>query len=179
MTGILNNSKTYLCGAMENSLNSVEWRVRVTRALEEIGIVCFDPNKQHFLNQVTEGPEDQEMLKSKRQSGDWNYIHKYMTEIIRRDLRYVDLSTFIIVNIEPDKPTYGTIHELVVASMQGKPILLHINDKARFPLWLAGLVNMDLVFDDWEKLIKYIKDIDSGTIYADPKYWKILIKEYR
>jgi hypothetical protein len=168
-----------MIGNIERSADAFMWREEVSRALSSLNIICFDPNKEHFINQPAEGPEDRRKLNIARSEGNWSFVSDYMKSVIARDLRYVDLSEFIIGNIEPSMPTFGTIHELVIASLQNKPILLHIKDKKEFPLWLAGLVNMDLVFEQWEDLINYVKGIDSGEIFADPKYWKILIEEYR
>ena len=177
--GILNKTKCYLVGNLENTEDAYDWRKIYTEDLEKLGVKCFDPNKNHFLNQSSETEEDRNTLKQMRDNGEWEYVHNYMKGVIRRDLRFIDLSTFIIGNIEPDQPTWGTIHEIVMASIQKKPILLTIKDKKRFPLWLAGLMDMDLVFEKWEDLLKYLVKIDSAETPANPKYWKILMEDYR
>jgi hypothetical protein len=172
--GLLKNSYCYLVGPIEYSDNCFDWRLTMTQAIDQISVKCFDQNKDHFINQSTETQEDRDMLKSQRESGDWEKISKYMKGVISRDLRMVDLSTFIIGKIDPDVPTFGTIHEIVIASLQNKPILIYTENKKKFPLWLSGLLNMDLVFESWIEIVDYLIKIDSGEIYADPKYWKIL-----
>lgn len=175
--GLLKNSYCYLVGPIEYSDNCFDWRLAVTESVKHIGIKCFDPNKDHFINQLTENQKDRDALKAKRESGDWKNISEYMKGVIRRDLRMVDLSTFIIGKIDPEVPTFGTIHEIVIASLQNKPILIYTDDKKKFPLWLAGLINMDLVFESWSEIVEYLIKINSEEIYADPKYWKILANE--
>jgi hypothetical protein len=175
--GLLKNSYCYLVGPIEYSENCFDWRLAVTESVKHIGIKCFDPNKDHFVNQLTETQKDRDALKAKRESGDWKSISKYMKGVISRDLRMVDLSTFIIGKIDPEVPTFGTIHEIVIASLQNKPILIYTDDKKKFPLWLAGLINMDLVFESWGEIVEYLIKINSKEIYADPKYWKILTNE--
>lgn len=175
---LLKNSTTYLVGPMEYSSDCFSWRDAITSTLQlNFNIKCFDPNKDHFVNLVSETEEDRAILKEQRELENWTYVSDYMKQVIRRDLRMVDLSTFIVGRIEPETPTFGTIHEIVVASLQSKPILIQTDDKKKFPLWLAGLVNMNMVFETWEELVSYLAKIDSGEIYADPKYWKILSHE--
>jgi nucleoside 2-deoxyribosyltransferase len=179
MSRILNKTKCYLVGNLEYTEDAYDWRAIYTKDLESLGIKCFDPNKNHFLNQSSETEEDRVNLKNMRDQGEWQYVSDYMKGVIRRDLRFIDLSTFIIGNIEPDRPTFGTIHEIVMASIQKKPILLTIKDKSQFPLWLAGLIDMSLVFEKWEHLFGYLNKINEGKIFADPKYWKVLVEDFR
>jgi hypothetical protein len=179
MQGYLHNTKCYLIGNLEATKDASQWREHATKELKKIGVKCFDPNKTHFVNQTTETEEDRRKLKEKRNEGDWQFIASYMKDVIRKDLRYVDLSTFLIANLEPDNPTYGTIHEIIQASLQSKPVLFHIEDKRKFPLWLAGLVDMDLVWESWDPLFDYLRALNNGEKYADPKYWKLLKTHYR
>lgn len=175
--GILYGSKTYLCGNLENTKDAYKWRGEVAELLlKEIGVECFDPNLEHFINQLSETEETRNILKTKREEGDWDYLYNYMQSIVRRDLRYVDLSTFLICNLEPELATFGTTWELCVAHQQRKPVLFKVKDKSKFPLWLAGLFKSEFVWEEWDGLIQYLKDINSETIYANPKYWKILAK---
>lgn len=171
---ILKNSTCYLVGPIEYDDNCADWRNNITKLLKTINVKCFDPNKDHFINQPTETQDDRNLLKSQRNRNEWDAISKYMKRVISRDLRMVDLSTFVIGKIDSKVPTYGTIHEIVIASLQKKPILIYTDNKKKFPLWLAGILNMDLVFESWDEIFDYLKKINSGAIYADPKYWKIL-----
>lgn len=177
--GSLYNTKCYLIGNLESTNDPSHWRESVAQRLKQIGVKCFDPNKTHFVNQHSETEQDREVLKEMRRKGNWDYVSNYMKNVIRKDLRYVDLSTFLVANIEPSNPTYGTIHEIIQAAQQSKPILFHIDDKHRFPLWLAGLVDTNMVWEDWEHLYAHLEAINSGEIYADPKYWKLLKFHYR
>ena len=127
--GILTDSYCYLVGPIEYSDNCFDWRVTITEAIKQIGIKCFDPNRDHFINQPTETKEDRSRLREQRESGDWASITKYMKDVISRDLRMVDLSTFIIAKVDPETPTFGSIHEIVIASLQNKPILIYTDDK--------------------------------------------------
>lgn len=175
--GLLTDSHVYLVGALEYAKDGYSWRHSITGALSEMGIKVFDPNRDHFANLPTETEEDREALKAERNSGNLAAVKERMRAIIQRDLRMVDLSSFIIANIEPETPTFGSMHEIVVATQQNKAILIRTDDKTKFPLWLAGMVNVNLIFTTWFELIQYVRSIHSGAAYADPKYWKIITNE--
>jgi len=175
--GILKNTNCYLVGNIEYTQDAYSWRTMISRELAAMGVKSLDPNKDNFINQTSENEDDRKRLKDARSRGEWAFVHDYMKKVIRRDLRMVDLSTFIVGRIEPKMPTFGTIHEIVEASKQSKPILLQTDRKDEFPLWLAGLVNMEMVFESWTEVLIYIHSIDGGSVKADPKYWKILNNE--
>lgn len=175
--GLLTNAYVYLCGPIQNAKDCYSWRYAITASLTDLGINVFDPNKDHFVNQPTESYEDRQNMLAQRSKGDFEFVHDYMKKVIRRDLRQTDLSTFLIGHIDPDIPTWGTVHELVLAAQQGKAILIHTEDKKKFPLWLIGLLNMDLVFESWSDLMDYVRKIHFAEIYAEPKYWKIVAHE--
>ena len=99
--------------------------------------------------------------------------------VIQKDLRLIDISDFIIVNLEIDKPTFGTMHELVVATQQKKPIFLSVNDKKRTPLWLIGLVKPKYIYSGIGDVIRKIKDIDSDTCHMDSDKWRLLLPHLR
>ncbi len=174
----LNKTKCYLASPLENT-NNLDWRSIITKEFNKLGIVCLDPTIPVFENQVYESAEDREMLKEKRAIGDFKFLHEYMVQVIRKDLREIDIADFIIVNLEPSKPTYGTIHEIVVSSQQRKPIICIVPDRKSMPLWLIGLLNMDFVFESIEEVVNYINAVDSGAVEIDSKYWKLLLPEFR
>lgn len=176
---ILNKTKCYLGGNLENTDDCINWREKITKELNSMGVICLDPTKQILTEQVTETEEDRIMLKNWRENCQFDKIHAFMKNVIRRDLRAIDFSYFMIFKLEPTKPTWGTVHEIVVSVQQRKPILILINDKRQMPLWLIGLVNMNYVFEKMEDLISYLKKLDSGEERMDAKYWKILNEELR
>lgn len=170
----LKNTIVYLAGNLESTSDAENWRNSLTEKLTPFGVKVLDPTKKIFNDQISETEESRQQLKKWRENGDYHLVAPFMKEIIRRDLRAVDMSNFLICRLEPTKVTWGTTHEIVVASQQRKPILMILEDKTLMPLWLMGLVNMDFVFDNEEELMSYIKDLDSGKKFMDSKYWKIL-----
>ena len=174
MQNILNNTTYYAAGNLENTEDAENWRDSLAKELAIFGIKCLDPTKKMFRGQVQESEETRQLLKKWRREGRFDLISPFMKEIIRKDLRAVDISTFVVVKLEPSRPSFGTIHELVISSQQKKPILILINDRKQMPLWLTGLLDMNFVFETQEELINYLKRVNSGEEKIDQKYWKII-----
>lgn len=174
MPGILYRTRVYLGGNLEFVDDEFGWREKVTNDISSIGIICLDPTKETLLGYELETKQDREVLKQKREQGDYDFVSKYMQNVISRDLRCIDISDFVIFKLELNKPTYGSIHELVIAEQQHKPIFLIINDRKQIPLWLSGIVKIKNVFETVDELILYLKKINSGEIEIDKKEWKLL-----
>jgi hypothetical protein len=174
---ILKKTTCYLAGNLENTSDAEDWRNRFAKKLSLLGVTALDPTKKMFLDQLEETEEVRNELKKWRETGQFDKLHSFMKDIIRRDLRAVDISTFCIFKLEPSKPSYGTIHELVIASQQRKPLLFLIDDIKQMPLWLIGLVNMNYVFQNEEDLFIYLNLVNENKIALDTKYWKILLDE--
>ena len=64
-----------------------------------------------------------------------------MKEIRNVDLRMVDISDFIIANIDLDVHACGTYEEIVTANRQKKPIIVRMKQgKSHAPDWLLGML---------------------------------------
>lgn len=172
--GLLYKSKVYLGGNLENVNDEIGWRKKLTDKLSLIGITCLDPTKETFLGYNLETRQDREYLKERRELGDFDYVSSYMEEVIARDLRCIDLSDFVIFKIEVQNPTYGTVHELVVAEQEHKPILVIVNDRHKFPLWLSGLVEKEHIFENEDDLLNYLTGVNDNKIEINKKKWKLL-----
>jgi len=172
-------TRTYLAGNLEHVLDEYLWREQITNELSKMGIICLDPVKKCFADFPKETSQDRMMLKEKRELGDDDYVKKYMSEIIAKDLRSIDISDFIIFKLETDKPTYGTIHEFVVAEKQHKPLLVIVEDNKLVPLWLRGMLQKEWIFASVDECVIYLNKINSGEIKMNKKYWKLLEKDYR
>lgn len=170
----LKNTYCYLAGNLEHTDDAENWRNDFAAELRTIGVNVLDPTKQMFQEQICENEEIRNCFKQMRKNHEFSQLHDIMKNIIRRDLRAVDLSTFLIVRLEPFKATWGTTHEIIQASIQRKPILFLIDKKEDMPLWLIGLVNMDFVFETKKDLFQTLFDLDCGKTDMDVKYWKIL-----
>lgn len=178
--GNLKGTTVYTCGPIQYAKSPNLWRDELDAKLKELGIICLSPLAKIFLNQINESSEDLVNLKEMMQGGQYDKVSNLMKLIIRRDLGIVDRSDFVIANIDPSVNTIGSIHEIVIASLQRKPILFLTPRKEDFPLWLLGLINHNLIFESIDELFNYLKELNDGPIEnLDAKYWKILTPEFR
>lgn len=177
---VLYRTRTYLAGNLECTEDEYTWRKKYTEFLEGLGVIVFDPTRKCFLGFEEEKREERFKYKEMRKQGEFDKLSSIFKEIIAKDLRCVDISDFCIFRLEPDKPTWGTTHELVVASSQKKPILIVTNDpEGNFPLWFTGLVNPKTIFKTDDELFEYLTSINNGEVELERKIWRLLEVEYR
>jgi len=174
----LRGCRVYLAGAIEYSDNSYDWRTVLSNELSRMGIISLDPHAKTFLNQPVEEQGQNSLAKGLMREGKYEEAAHIMKQVVRKDLRCVDAADFLIVNLETGVPSYGTPHEVAIASIQRKPILFRINHKEDMPLWFMGLINHNFVFKTFDEIIFHLKTIDSSPIgELDAKYWKVFAPE--
>lgn len=165
MTNYLNNKTVYLAGSIHHNDedSGVTWREELTPRLEKFGLNVIDPCKK-TLDGVGEIGDDKKILKSMISKKEFGQVRNTFFPILKSDLRCVDISHFIIVNYRPSIRHVGTIHEIVMANIEKKPILLYYPDSEliEFNPWMACLVKEQHIFDDWEKMLNYLSDVDDG-----------------
>ena len=168
----LKNQRVYLAGAMDRVADrGAGWRDKITPFLEEMGIVVFNP-----LNKPTDtGLEDQDSHAIKNKL---KYQKRYdelssMMKIIRSvDLRLVDISDFLVVNLNLDIHPCGTYEEIFTANRQKKPILIHVEQgKEHAPDWLFGTIPHQMIFSNWQELQSYLIHINSSENIDHHKRW--------
>jgi nucleoside 2-deoxyribosyltransferase len=176
---ILKNTRVYLAGNLENNENSVSWRQSVKNSLVPRGITVLTPIEKMFTADLPEDDWNQKRIKNWRKNKMYDEVHRYMKEVIRKDLRLVDLSDFFIFNIDIKTPTYGTVHELVLASQQRKPVFICVGDKTQCPLWIMGLFSHENIFNSMDEILEQIYTIDDGKIDINPNKWRLLTESLR
>lgn len=179
MKNLLKRTRCYLVGHMEYGDGS-EWRKVVSQYLSnKFGVICFDPYEKPFKNDVKEDKETQENLKKDRKT-DLQKVHKHMKEVVAFDLAMVDRSDFIICYIDPSIPTYGTVHEIVVANLAKKPIFVCVNSGVEnTPLWLLGLLRPYCFFNSFDEIFAELENINQNSKESEQKRWKFLKNSYR
>ena len=160
----LRNQRVYLAGAMDRvSDRGNGWRDNITPFLETLGIVVFNPIKKP----TKIGEEDNRVHKQKIQLK-LNYQYDELSSIMKTirsvDLRLVDISDFLIVNLDLDVHPCGTYEEIFWANRQKKPIIVHmVQGKQSAPDWLFGTIPHEMIFSSWEPIKEYLIDINTKT----------------
>ena len=169
-TNYLVGKSVYLCGNIKNAhLDGVGWRDAVTPTLETFGIKVLDPcKKTSTLSEIGEQKKRYTELSMKE---DWKTLKEEFWPAVRWDLKSVDMSDFIIFNYDPTLPTVGSIHELVVATFEKKPILLKYDATQldKFNPWIATFIKEKHFFKTWESMFLYLEDVNNGIF--DSSYW--------
>ena len=167
----LQDKSVYLCGTIYGNANDgVLWRDYMTPLLCDRGIKVLNPCKK--VNDVCgEIGADKENFKKMVINEQWGDLKKEFWNIVRYDLRCVDLSDFIVLNYDPTVPTIGTIHELVVATFEKKVILLKYdkNQLDQFNPWMATFIKDHHFFSEWDDMLKYLDKVNDGVL--DTSYW--------
>ena len=157
------NQRCYLAGAMDRVKDRGKgWRQEITPFLESLGIVVFNP-----ITKPTEiGLEDHDthLVKTKlKKKKRYEELSSMMKVIRSVDLRLVDISDFLIVNLDLDIHPCGTYEEIFWANRQKKPIIIHmVQGKEHTPDWLFGTVPHQMIYSDWNDIYGYLEHINSS-----------------
>jgi hypothetical protein len=139
------------------------WRDNITPFLEQLGVVVFNPIKKP----ISIGKEDEETHKYKKilkQEENYDELSSLMKTIRSVDLRLVDISDFLIVNLDLDTHPCGTYEEIFWANRQKKPIIVHmVQGKQSAPDWLFGTIPHQMIFSYWQDIKNYLLDINNNS----------------
>ena len=166
------NQRVYLAGAMDRVPDrGAGWRDLISPFLQEMGIVVLNP-----LNKPTNvGLEDDfthEFKKNLKQEEKWDELSELMKTIRSVDLRLVDISDFLIVNLDINTHPCGTLEEIFWANRQKKPIIVHMEQgKEHTPDWLFGTIPHQMIFSSWEEIKIYLSHINASEKIETYKRW--------
>jgi hypothetical protein len=169
----LRNQRVYLAGAMDRVPDrGTTWRDNITPFLEEMGIIVFNP----ITKPTSTGLEDQDSHNVKvklKQQERYEELSEMMKVIRRVDLRLVDISDFLIVNLNLDIHPCGTYEEIFTANRCKKPILIHMEQgKNNAPDWIFGTVPHQMIFSRWDDLKSYLIHINKDENIESYKRWQ-------
>lgn len=172
MSNRLKNQRVYLAGAMDRVADrGTGWRDNITPFLESLGIIIFNPIKKPTVL----GQEDEETHKLKLQlksNENYDKLSTLMKTIRSVDLRLVDISDFLIVNLDLDIHPCGTYEEIFWANRQKKPIIIHmVQGKSNAPDWLFGTIPHKMIFSSWESIKDYLVNINTSTVVETYNRW--------
>lgn len=158
----LKGSRCYLSGAMEKVPDfGVEWRQVLKPFLEDLGVTVLDPTDKP----TDIIPETPLAWKEMRIKGEYDRLRKEIKLLRCVDLRMVDVSDFIIVNLDNDVQTCGTWEEIFLANRQKKPIIIRIKQgKNQCPMWLFGTLPHEMFFNSWNEVERYLMKVNGGEV---------------
>lgn len=168
----LNNQRVYLAGAMDRVPDrGTTWRDNITPFLENLGVVVFNP-----ISKPTDiGLEDHEthLIKTKlKEQKRYDELSSMMKTIRSVDLRLVDISDFLVVNLDLNVHPCGTLEEIFLANRQKKPIIIHmVQGKNHTPDWLFGTIPHQMIFSTWDEIKSYLNHINSSENIEQHKRW--------
>lgn len=168
----MRDQRVYLAGAMDRVRDRGNgWRDEITPFLESLGIIVFNPIKKP----TAIGQEDEETHKYKKllkQQQSYDKLSELMKLIRSVDLRLVDISDFLLVNLDLDIHPCGTYEEIFWANRQKKPIIVHmVQGKQQAPDWLFGTIPHETIFSSWDEVKNYLLSIHSDDIINTHNRW--------
>lgn len=172
-SGKLNGATCYLSGPMEFVADhGVAWRRKCITLCRQKGLKIdfIDPTDKPGGKDIKigENKEHQIMLQSQ---GRWKELRDYVHAYRRYDLRFVDLSDFLIVVIDPTIFQCGTLDEVFLAERQHKPMFFICEGGlSKLPRWLFDVIDLEdpatktrcNVFTSVEDCVDEIVGIDRG-----------------
>jgi nucleoside 2-deoxyribosyltransferase len=158
----LQKQRCYLAGAIDRVPDrGTQWRDFITPFLENLGVEVFNPLKKP----TNFGAEDDTIAAYKKRlkkNKQYDTLSDLMRTIRSIDLRMVDVSDFLIVNLDIDTHPSGTLEEIFWANRQKKPILIHVvQGKTEAPDWLFGTIPHQFIFNSWDEIMNYLININN------------------
>jgi hypothetical protein len=172
--GKLDSAVGYLSGPIEFVRDhGVEWRREFIRLVREanLDIDLIDPTNKPGES-IGEDPMYQVKL---QQAGKFRELQEYVSNYRHLDLRYTDISDFLIVVVDPTVPQWGTSNETYLAEMQKKPTFFIVEHGLyNLPRWLFDVIDKIQsdrpvtaqaeanVFESIEEVVHELVKLDSG-----------------
>lgn len=172
----LKHSTCYLSGAMDRvSDHGTKWRDELKPFLRDLNINVIDPcdKPKSLIHDIQEEGVEYRTLRDKyKEEENYEELAKLMRKVRNIDLRFVDISSFIIVNIDLDVHLCGTYNEVAIAIQQKKPIIVRCEQgKKNCPFWLFGCIPHSMIFSTWDEVKTYITHIDKDKEIDDLGRW--------
>jgi hypothetical protein len=165
-------NRGYLCGAMDRVTDGgVGWRQDLKSSLKDLKILWLDPTRKP-IDIGVEDLENRAMRHKAKRAGDFEFVRTQMKQIRPVDLRMVDVSDFLVVNLDLDVHATGTYEELYLANRQKKPILVRIEQGIEHtPDWLFGVLPFEMIFSTWEQVKTYLRHIAHDPVIDRLNRW--------
>tara|TARA_B100000073_G_C23661357_1_gene544698 strand:- start:353 stop:880 length:528 start_codon:yes stop_codon:yes gene_type:complete len=168
----LKGMRTYLVGAMDRVADrGVTWRNSITPMLEDMHIKVLDPCKK-VMNGKREDEDTKKQIEYYKETQQFDKIRENWSYIRNADLRCVDVSDFIIANINMNVHMCGSYEEISTANRQKKPVLVWCEQgKTQAPNWLFFMIPHQHIFSTMDQLVEYLYTINRKKNVSDLERW--------
>lgn len=167
----LRGMRCYLIGAMDRVPDGgAPWRDNISCFLRGMDIIVLNPCDKPITIGY-EKPEDRDRINDLKRNGRYDEVAEEIRLLRVVDLRMVDMSDFIICNLDISVHATGTYEEMFWANRLKRPILIHCEQgKSNVPNWLFGVLPHEFFFSNWSELQEYILNVNSSV--ETPKHYK-------
>jgi len=184
--GKLDKACVYLSGPMEFAKDhGIEWRRKFIDLAWSKGldIDFIDPTNKPGGEDL-KVQEDKEVQIKLQEAGEYFKLREYVSLYRRFDLRFVDISDFLVIVVDPTIHMCGTYNEVFIAEQQHKPCFFICEGGLKtLPRWLFDVIDLDEpergkrcnVFQTIDQVIEELTLIDSGVIPMSNK-WVLMRK---
>lgn len=173
-TSRLKGLRVYLSGPCEHAKDAGGgWRTEILPKLKDLGLVVYDPvNMPGKLSFIDVKEKQFKYVKDLRDEGKFTELEKCMKEVVHLDLRFVDSADVLIVQLDVNSPTTGTIDEIITACNQRKPVYVCSKQGIKsIPLWLFGRIPLRYMFESLDEILKELSNIAYSDANVDCKRW--------
>ncbi len=183
MINKLQKAIVYLAGPLDDprldlQKDCKDWRNKFTQLskINNMNIVYLDPT-QKVGELVQQVEDDHKILKELQKNQKYDQLRTRMKQIVKVDLRVVDLSDAVVAMIDPDVHQCGTYHEIITAVNQKKPVFIYCpKGKKNLPRWLFGIIHHNLMYENISDIVNHFADLNSGKI-SMPDKWVLIRKQ--
>jgi nucleoside 2-deoxyribosyltransferase len=174
MKNYLKNKTVYLAGPIHAVADDgIGWRKYISPILKKRFKIKVDDPTKKTINGKGEVKEDKKDLINLIKQKKFSQVKENFWWIVRKDLRSVDKADFLIVVYDPTVHSVGTIHEVIEAHRQRKPVLIWYDESKveKFNPWILTFTKENMIFTEWEDLFAYLQEVDNGKF--DTSYWTL------
>ena len=171
----------YLSGPIDfDPSGGTKWRTKWAAELAKLGFkreLILSPTKKPLSGSDYDVDNEADLIRAAREKQNWEEMERVVSEIMHIDLRMTDKADLILARFPVDEKgnrvfTVGTIHEIIEARRQHKPVMVVWDGgKKTASGWLMTLVGHQNVFGTFEELKKRLQQIITRRTDYNKKDW--------
>jgi hypothetical protein len=145
----------------------IGWRQQIKRHMKHLDILWLDPTRKP-INVGVESDASRLLRRERKMAGDYDAVTAEMKPIRCVDLRMVDISDLLVVNLDLDIHACGTYEEVSLANRQKKPVFIHSEQgKGAIPDWMFAMLPHEYFHSTWPELYGHMLTVATGTEFVD------------